>query len=214
MPINEVVATALRQAHAQAVEAAAAVVRSVDHQRAVDRHAPLVGHARNEPRGLRIARVRGHGEAEARQRHAGELLPRRRIVRRTPDAVVMLDPEHVGRGRTANHTMRVLHVRVVGLLGRHVRGLHAPGLRRPRRAIVAGDPDAAATDAHQQLAGASRMRADRVDARHVVAATEPLAAAGLVPQRLVQLPARTAVVGAEQAAGQGAGPDHAGLLFQ
>ena len=82
-----------------------------------------------------------------------------------------------------------------------------PFLQGPVRAVVAGHPGAAATDADQQLVGPGRVRADRVDARRVVAAAEPFGAAGLVPQWLVQLPRFAAIDRAEQAAGQGAGPD-------
>ncbi|MCY1424715.1 hypothetical protein D9M71_404750 [compost metagenome] len=51
-----------------------------------------------------------------------------------------------------------------------------------------------------------------MDARPVVAATEPAGALGTVPQRTVQLPAVAAVGAAEQPAGNGPGPEHAGLV--
>src|SRR3546814_5056555 len=52
-----------------------------------------------------------------------------------------------------------------------------------------------------------------MDAGLVVTAAEPVGAGRLVPQRLDQAPGGAAVGGAEQPAGDGAGPQHAGLVM-
>src|SRR6185369_314719 len=79
-------------------------------------------------------------------------------------------------------------------------------------AAVVGAPDAAAGDAEDHRAAVARVDEDAVDAGVVVAAAEPFAPFAAVPQVFDQPPARAAVVGAEEAAGDGAGPDSAGLV--
>src|SRR5262249_54413474 len=97
------------------------------------------------------------------------------------------------------------------LIGRHVFRPHAGGLALPGFAAVGRAPDAAAGNAHLDAAAVARVYADRMDAGQFTAATGPLLAHGIVPQRPHQVPGVAVVGRAEQAAGQGAAPQPPGL---
>ena len=75
MPPHQIVRMALRQPVAQHLEARAAVAGAGDGQLGIDRDAALVLDGRNEPRGLRIVRVRRDGKAEFRRADRGQLVP-------------------------------------------------------------------------------------------------------------------------------------------
>ena len=128
----------------------------------------------------------------------------------TEDAVVVLHPEEL-RARLALHqAVRVLDRRLLALLRRHVVGAHAFGGAGPAAAVVVALPDAAAGHRDSEVATVAWVDADGVDAGMVVAAAEPLGALGSFPEFAVEAPAGATVVGAEQAAGDGPGPQRAG----
>ncbi len=152
-------------------------------------------------------------ETEIRHRRRRlDLVPVSAVVDATPDAVVMLAPQLVRLARATHDAMGILDRLRTGQLGRHVGGEHALGAQRPAGAAVRGQPGAAAGHPHQHRIAVARIDADAVDARHIVAAAHPLRALRHVPKRVDQLPAVAAIVRAEQAARQGAGPQHARLI--
>src|SRR5690606_503664 len=75
-------------------------------------------------------------------------------------------------------------------------------------------PDAAAGDRERDVRGVAWIDHDRMDTRVVVAAAEPVLPQRVLPQAAHQLPALAAVVGEEQARGQGAGPEPAGARLE
>src|SRR5207244_13068716 len=91
-------------------------------------------------------------EAEARCRHVGDALPRRRVVARAPNAVVMLAPQLVGLADATHDAVHVLNVRGGRALRRHVVGLQSFSLQRPALASLAREPHATAADRDQRLA--------------------------------------------------------------
>ena len=126
-----------------------AVARARDDERAVDRIALLVLHAGHEPRRVRVLRVHGHREAEAR--------------RPAPLAISsqVLPPSVLRRCRcgvgSRGGPVRSRHCTILcgswnfgsnALLGRHVRGAHAATVDTAHVAPASLlDPDAAARDA-------------------------------------------------------------------
>src|SRR5439155_7989944 len=81
----------------------------------------------------------------------------------------------------------------------------------PAAAGVRALPYAAARDRDRDLLA---IEADRVDARLVVAAAEPLRALFAVPQRAQQRPALAPVGGMKEPAGNGAGPEILARAFE
>ena len=75
----------------------------------------------------------------------------------------------------------------------------APGL-----AAVVGEPDADRRDRERDARRVARPGRDRVHA-HAACARAPIGARRLLPERLVELPARAAVVALEEDAGRAAG---------
>ena len=100
----------------------------------------------------------------------------------------MLHPEHVGVGPALRDHVRVLDVLLELLVGRHEIGAHALCGELPLPAAVARRPHAAARDADLHVTRIARVDADRVDARLIGAAAEPLLAARVVPQRRDRAP--------------------------
>ena len=153
--------------------------------------------------------MHGDGEAEA-GRLGDHALPMQAAVAGTEDAVVVLHPEEL-RARLALHqAVRVLDRRLLALLRRHVVGAHASGGAGPAAAVVVALPDAAARHRDGEVATVAWVDADGMDAGMVVAAAEPLGAFGSFPEFAVEAPAGATVVRAEQAAGDGPGPQRAG----
>src|SRR5262245_57587259 len=207
----EVVGVALRQALGQHLEAAAAVARARHHHLAVDGYAPLVLGRRHEPGRVRVARVSGHREAELRGADRAHLTPGGAGVLRAEHAVMVLAPHHLRARRAARQPVHVLRDRILAQLRRHVLGIHAAVDEAPAGALVAARPHARGRDADADVPGIARIHEHRADARLLAAGDAvPLAAVGHTPERLVQRPGLAAVVGAEEAAGHGAGPDPPG----
>jgi len=125
---------------------------------------------------------------------------------------VVLDPQHVGRRRALHHAVRILDVLILLAFGRHEIGLHAGRRQLPARAAVARLPDAAARHRDGDMLRVARVDEHRVNAGVVIAAAEPVAAAPIEPERIVQRPAVAAVGRAEQARRQAAGPERSGLV--
>ena len=122
---------------------------------------------------------------------------------------MMLRPQPIGRARALHHAMRVLHVRVSAHLGRQEGGEHPVGPAFPRVSAVARLPHAPAGYADPNDGAVARIDADGMDRRPVRAAAHPLLALRNVPQRSDELPCRSVVARAEQAAGYGAAPQEA-----
>src|SRR5882672_6681269 len=102
--------------------------------------------------------------------------------------------------------MRILNQGIQLPFGRREVSAHAlPDT--PGRAAVASAPGAAARNTNDDVVGVVGMNADRVNARHVVAAAEPLLTLRHPPQTFDERPGASAVIGAEQAPWQRAGPD-------
>ena len=134
--------------------------------------------------------VNGHREAEARQPARSLTLASSPRCRPSADAVVVLAPAVRPAPRRSARCGADPACSGRRLLRRHVGGAHAVRPQRParhRRRALSHTPPQLMPD--QQFAGALRVRADRMDARHVVAAAEPFGALGPVPQRIDQLPA-------------------------
>src|SRR5579883_1824909 len=207
---DEVIGVVLRQAVAQHLEAAAAVARARDDDLAVHRNAALVLHRRDEPGRLGVARMGGDGEAEFRGPDRRHLAPIGAAILRAEDAVVMLTPEDVGMGGAAGEAMDVLGDRLLAQLRRHVFGTHAAVDDAPGGAAIAARPDARRRDADPDVVGGARIDEDRVDAGLLAAGdAEPFPPLRHAPQRLDEGPALAAVIGAEEPARHGAGPEPA-----
>ena len=86
---------------------------------------------RHEPRGIWIARMDCHGEAECRRLDAGNLREIPPLVRRDEDAVVVLHPQVLGGGLAAHQPVDVLAQWVVHRLGRGVVGAHTGAAQFP-----------------------------------------------------------------------------------
>src|SRR5437660_10458768 len=117
---------------------------------------------------------------------------------------MVLGVEHVRPRRRLHEPVHVLDVLVHAALGRHELRVHTLRGELPAAPGVRALPYAAARDRDRDLLA---IEADRVDARLVVAAAEPLRALFAVPQRAQQRPALAPVGGMEQPAGNGAGPE-------
>src|SRR5204863_10195946 len=113
-------------------------------------------------------------------------LEARRTVGRAEHAVVVLRPEHFGFRHALCEAMHILDVGVVAALGWHEFGVHALAGELPALAAVGALPGAAARDGDGDLAASA---ADRMDARLVVAAAEPLRTFLALPKRAHQRPA-------------------------
>src|SRR5690606_33219478 len=114
--------------------------------------------------------------------------------------------------RAGHHAVRVLDVRVLGALRRHVGGAHATGAVVPAGALVLAVPDAATGHRQGQVPAVARVDADGVDARLVVTAAEPVGPLRALPEAVHQFPGTAPVARLEQATGNGAGPEHAELV--
>src|SRR6185503_20258002 len=141
--VHDVVRVLLRQAVAQDLEALAAVARTRNDERAVDGIAPLILLARHEPRRLGLLGVHDHGEAEHGRLRVRDLRARERAVRAAEDAVVMLDPDVIGRTAALREPVHVLATALESLLGRRVLGAESLAVAIPRLAAVARKPNAA-----------------------------------------------------------------------
>ena len=126
--------------------------------------------------------MRGDRETEIVGRQL-ELRPGNAGIGGAENAVVMLHPHHVGRAGAARHAMRILHFKRARLFGRHIGGDQAIAAQKPALAVIAGIPDAAAGNRHEQLLRVARVGRDGMDAGVVIAAAEPFGALRHVPQR-------------------------------
>src|SRR3954451_15748834 len=125
MPPDEIVGVAVRQASTQHLEALAAVAGARDDNFRVHWDAPLILDRRHEPSGVRVARMRRHGETELRWPDRGQLMPVGAPILRAEDAVVMLAPDDLGPGWTVRQPVDVLGDRIALQIWRHVFVVHA-----------------------------------------------------------------------------------------
>src|SRR5439155_19484640 len=125
---------------------------------------------------------------------------------------MVLHPHALRRRAALRETMDVLGDGIVGLLGRGVFGAHAFAAQAPARAAILGEPGAAGRDPNPHALGVARLDADRMDAGQVGAASHPLLALGVIPERADHVPALPAIARAEQPARQRSTPDDAGLV--
>src|SRR5262249_36958625 len=126
-------------------------------------------------------------------------------------AVVMLAPHDLGTRSAARQPVDVLRDRVLAQFRRHVLGVHAAVDEVPRGTLVAARPDAGGRDADADVARIARIDEDGAAARLLAAGdAAPLPPFGHAPERVVQRPGVAAIVGAEEAAGHGAGPQPPG----
>src|SRR5215472_5176323 len=108
--------------------------------------------------------------------------------------------------------MDILGNGVVGLLRGSVFGPHTFAAQRPAGAAILGEPDTSRRDRNPHAARIARVYADRVDTRQVRAATHPLLALGVIPERADHVPALPVIARAEEPARQRSTPDDAGLV--
>src|SRR4029077_12185995 len=101
---------------------------------------------------------------------------------------------------------RILDRAVLGLFRRHIGRKKPFAEHGPLGTVVAGLPHAAAGDGDAGAIRIARVGRYAVNAGIVIAAAEPARAFRHVPQRGHELPAVAAIVGAEQARGNGADP--------
>ncbi len=153
--------------------------------------------------------MRHRAEPEARRRLGLDLGEGRAAVATEEDAVMVLTPDRVRRRAALGQAVRVLGQRLERLIGRHVGGAQPLAAEPPAGPGIVAEPDAGGRDAERQAGGVARVDADRMDAGLVVPAAEPVRPGLVVPQRLVQRPAFAAIVGPEQPARDGAGPQRA-----
>ena len=145
-----------------------------------------------------------HREAEVRRQAVGDARPALARVVRAVDAAVELHEEPLGLLRVPVHVVDAEGERVLaGLLG-HVARVEVLVPVPPRLAAVVGEPDADRRDRERDAGRIARPRRDRVHA-HAARARAPLGTGRLLPERLVQLPARAAVVALEEHARRAAG---------
>src|SRR4051812_13437711 len=90
----------------------------------------------------------------------------------------MLGPERLRMVAAANDPMRILDVRTLPLVGRHIGGPHPLRGIAPTGPGIAGGPGAAAGNADDHAPAVFRMESDRVEAGCVIAAAEPVGLAG------------------------------------
>src|SRR5690606_7855960 len=192
-------------------EAVTASLRARDHEMPIDRYAALVVDRWYEPGGARSQRMYGHGEAETR-RPGLDRLPGLPGIGGAKNPVVVLNPQVVRVGRTADHAMRVLDIGIVAPLGRHVIGAQAFTRAGPTGAAIAALPDPAAGHRHADVLAVLRIDTDGMDARPVVAATCPFGPFRTLPEWAIQCPAIAVIGGMEQPARKGARPEHAGFI--
>ena len=152
-----------------------------------------------------------HREAEDRGLHVLDLGPGHGVVRAAEDAVVVLDPPHMGRGGALHHAVGILGFWRLHQLRRRVVGSHALGVGAPGHSAIRGDPHAAAGDRHHHAVAVPGIHADGVDSGHIGAAAHPLPAFRHVPEGLHQVPGGAEILAPEEAARQRAGPEHTGL---
>src|SRR5438132_2892978 len=158
--------------------------------------------------------MHGDGEAELRRSDRRDFLPARRAVGRAKDAVMVLRIEHLGPRGRLHHAVDVLDVLVVLALRRKVIGVHAARRELPAFAVIGALPYAAARNGDGELARIARIDADRVDARGVVTAAEPLSALLAIPEAAHERPALAPVARAEKPARDGAGPERVARRFE
>ncbi|MFC6671072.1 hypothetical protein [Marinobacterium aestuariivivens] len=212
MTVDQVVGRILGQSAVQRLEALAAVPGTGHHQAGVDRNPAFILDARNEPGGIRIGGVDRDRETEHRGLYALDFGETAATIVGAEDAVVVLNPEPVRRGRAAHHPVRVLADGFVGLFRRQEGRPQSLACLLPVRAAVGAFPDAAAGDGEADPVAVLRVYADGVYAGRVVTAAEPEFPFGPLPQRLDERPAVAAVRRSEEPAGDGAGPQGAGLV--
>ena len=200
----------LRQPVRERRKSLTAIAGAGDDHPAVDGDADTVALGRHKPRGVGVGGVAGHGEAEGGRAGFRDRVPLTTVVAGHEDPAVVLAPERLGTRGAADHAVRVLNFAVFGLVGRHVVRPHAARAAFPRLPVIVAEPHAAARDAHDHALRRVGPGVDRVDARLVIPAAEPLATFGPVPQRAVQRPGCTAVGRMKQAAGQRAAPQCVG----
>ncbi len=149
--------------------------------------------------------MHGDREAEAAGSGGDDFAPVCAAIGRTKDAAMMLGPQHVGTRRALHNAMGILDQRIQLAPFRHEVGAHTlPHM--PCGTAVARAPGAAARDTDDNIVGVVGMNADRMNARHVVAAAKPLLALRHLPETLDESPRAAAIIGAKQAAGDGARP--------
>ena len=209
--VDQVVGVLVRQSVAEGFKTGSAIVRAVDHHFPVDGVAVRVGLCRHKPGAQRIDRITGHGKTKAGWGGRRDALPTVARIKGAVQAAVVLHPQHIGLRGALHHAVRVLCVGVLGAVGRHVVGLHSIGGQAPGLATVPRLPHAATGDGQRQVLRVARVDQQRVHARVIVAATHPVQAARLQPQRGVQRPVQSTVFGFEQPRRHATGPQRAGL---
>src|SRR5579871_540148 len=209
---HQVVGMTLRQALALDLEAAAAIGRPGDDDRAVHWDAALVLDRGHEPGALRVFGMDGDAETEFGRLDRRHLLPALAGVGRVEDAVVMLGPECRGPRRTLHQAMDILDRGVIAAFGRHEFRVDAFGGRPPAGASILALPDAAAGHRQGQVLRIFGVDADRVDSRRLVPAAEPVAAKRMIPEAIDELPTLGPIGRVEQSAADRPGPEFAWLL--
>src|SRR6476659_11391106 len=125
---------------------------------------------------------------------------------------MVLHPHALRRRLALRETIDVLGDGIVSLLGRGVFGAHAFAAQAPACAAILGEPDAAGRDRNPHALGIARVHADRMDAGQVGAASHPLLALGMIPERADHVPTLPMIDRAEESARQRSAPDDAGLV--
>ncbi len=108
--------------------------------------------------------------------------------------------------------VRVLHVGIATPLWGHIVGLHALGTQAPGRTTISRLPDTAARHADRHVPAVARIDHHGMDARRVVAASEPFAALRAIPQCTVEYPCVATILRTKEPTGNCAGPQDAQLI--
>src|SRR5262245_65807660 len=95
----------------------------------------------------------------------------------------MLDPEYVRIRMALSNAVRILEVGFELLFGRHVLGAHTASRRLPGFASILSSPHSSTRNADRDAPGVTPVDADRMNAGMVGAASEPLFAQRMIPQR-------------------------------
>ena len=153
----------------------------------------------------------GHGEAEFRHRGGVNFVPALQIIARAENAVVVLDPPHLGVGGTLHHHVCVLNIGIVLLVGWHEFRAQAVTRHPPAFPAVFGQRHAPAGDRHTDTIGIARIDTDRMQRRIDRAAAHPFRTRRQAPQRVVVRPGLAVVARVKQRCRRGADPQGAGL---